>query len=95
MLPRTINMKTKTKVEVFFPNQKSLDAALIAISHEGKIETDRSQLKITKNTGKSSPTLILEVSANDIVALRASLNAYLRSLQAFEGIKTQGEEGDS
>ena len=75
-------MRAKCLIEVIFPDSKAVDAAIVAISHEGEIG-NRSKTKITKKDSK----LVLEIDADDIVALRASANAFMRALTVFEGIE--------
>jgi tRNA threonylcarbamoyladenosine modification (KEOPS) complex Pcc1 subunit len=75
-------MKTNGSLEVKFPNDKALEAAIKAISHEGDVG-NRSTTKITKKDS----TLKLEIEADDAVAFRATVNAYLRALQVIEGLE--------
>jgi tRNA threonylcarbamoyladenosine modification (KEOPS) complex Pcc1 subunit len=74
-------MKARCSIEVRFPDGKSADAAMKAISHEGDVGS-RSGTKISREGG----ILRMDVDAEDIVAMRAALNAYLRALQAFEAM---------
>jgi tRNA threonylcarbamoyladenosine modification (KEOPS) complex Pcc1 subunit len=67
---------------VEFPDGKSLDAALKAISHEGNVG-GRSATRMSKK----ARTLRLEIEAQDVVALRAAANACLRALQVVEKIE--------
>lgn len=77
-------MKTSCLMKVEFPDAEALDAAVKALSHEGKVGK-RSSSRMTKK----KKLLAIEIEAGDVVALRATANAYLRALQVFEGINTQ------
>jgi KEOPS complex subunit Pcc1 len=79
-------MKAKCKVEIEFPDERSLEAAVKAAGHEGGLN-NRSAASMEKN-GK---TLSLSIEAEDVVALRASMNAFMRAFQVFEAVGT--EEG--
>ncbi|MFN7991152.1 MAG: KEOPS complex subunit Pcc1 [Candidatus Micrarchaeia archaeon] len=78
-------MKARCLAEIVFPHVDGADAAIKAVSHEGDVG-DRSSVRMTKD----GRTLKLEIVAEDVVALRATLNACLRAVQVFEGI----EEGE-
>ena len=75
-------MKARCLIEVVFPDAKAVDAAIKAVSHEGDIG-NRSITKITKKDDVFS----LEIEAEDVVALRATANAFMRALSVFEGIE--------
>jgi len=75
-------MKTKCFIEMGFPDKDAANAALKAVSHEGAIGK-RSGAKVSVE-GQS---LKIEIRAEDVVALRAASNAFLRALQAFEDIE--------
>lgn len=75
-------MTMKCRIEAGFPDEKSLQAALAALSHEGNAG-GRSSAKLS-GRGRM---LAIEIEAQDVVALRAAANAYLRALQVFEGIE--------
>lgn len=68
-------------LEIDFPDAKTADAAVKALSHEGNVGR-RSESKIRKK----EKYLAIEIKAKDIVALRATTNAYLRALQVFESV---------
>jgi len=75
-------MKAECKIEVEFKDQKKLDAALKALSHEGSIgNRSKSEYSRVNNNLK------IIIRAEDIVALRATVNAYLRALQTIESIE--------
>lgn len=75
-------MVINCRIEVEFPSEDAVKAAIVAVSHEGKVGA-RSSARITKD-GKM---LALHIEADDIVALRATANAYLRALQVFEDVE--------
>ncbi len=74
-------MKSKCRMEFVFPDKKTLEAGKSAISHEGAIG-ERSKVSITENDN----TLQLDIEAKDVVALRATANAFLRALQVIEEV---------
>ena len=80
-------MKARCSIEVRFPDGKKAGAAMEAVSHERGVGS-RSEAKMSVKDG----TLMIDISAADVVALRASANAYLRALQAIEGIDTRCEK---
>ena len=80
-------MKAKCSMEFAFPDDKRAEAAAKAVSHEGDVG-NRSTVKITRK----GSTLTLEIDAKDVVALRATANAFLRALQVFEGIGAKEPE---
>jgi tRNA threonylcarbamoyladenosine modification (KEOPS) complex Pcc1 subunit len=69
-------------LEVEFPDEKSLDAAAQAVSHEGSVGE-----RATSSVMKRDKSLVVEIKAKDVVALRATANAYLRALQVFESVE--------
>ena len=71
----------KAHIECEFPSENAAKSAAISVSHEGKI-SKRSKTKVTEK-GK---TLSIEIESTDVIALRASMNAYLRALSVFEGV---------
>lgn len=75
-------LKSVSTMTVRFPSQKARQSAEAALSHESKAGS-RSTAKLT---GKGD-VLMVEIEAQDVVALRATLNAYLRALQVFESIE--------
>lgn len=72
----------KCLIEMEFPDSKKADAAVKALSHEGNAN-GRSKVKIDKNEN----AIAIEIIADDVVAMRATANTYLRSLQIFENIE--------
>ncbi|MFH0736978.1 MAG: KEOPS complex subunit Pcc1 [Candidatus Micrarchaeota archaeon] len=80
-------MKARCSIAAVFPDDKSAGAAMEAVSHEGGVGS-RSDAKLSVK----DRTLNIEISATDVVALRASANAYMRALAAIEGIDTRCEK---
>ncbi len=76
-------MKATCRIEIEFPDP---EAAAKAVSHEGGL-TERSSAKIEIGEKK----LVLTVEAQDVVALRATVNAYMRAFQVFEGIEEKSD----
>lgn len=75
-------MKTSATLQFIFENVKKAEAALIALSHE----EDFKKRSISKVIRKDS-MLLLNIESDDVIALRAALNAYLRDIQVFEGVE--------
>ncbi|MEM3622429.1 MAG: KEOPS complex subunit Pcc1 [Candidatus Bathyarchaeia archaeon] len=83
-------MKTKAVVRLKFPSRKHLEIFAEALEPEvKKPATSRSKANIEKK----EKFLILSVEARDTVALRATLNAYLRWINSitnvFEALESQ------
>jgi len=68
-------------MEFEFPDQKTVNAVKAAISHEGDV--GRAKTKINENNN----TLMINIESEDVVALRATANAYLRALQVIEEVR--------
>lgn len=75
-------MKSSTVMEFSFPDGKSAGTAARAISHEGSV-SKRSSSKIEQKDN----ILRIEIEAQDVVALRATSNAFLRALQVIEEVQ--------
>lgn len=75
-------MKARCLIEISFPDGKAAQAALEALSHEKDVG-GRSKAKMERD-GRS---LRLSIEAGDVVAMRAAANAFMRGLQAFEGLE--------
>ncbi len=75
-------MKSSSVMEFVFPDAKSAEAAAKAISHEGSV-SNRSSSKIEQKDN----ILRIEIEAQDVVALRATSNAFLRALQVIEEVQ--------
>jgi len=83
-------VKTEATVRLKFPLEKQLEIVLHSLKPEAqKPATTRSRTNLKKQDG----FLVLKVEASDTVALRASLNAYLRwinsILDVFDVLKTR------
>lgn len=75
-------MKAESILSVEFPDEKSAKAAEKAVSHEG-IVGSRSESEVKRKGRK----ITVKISARDAVALRATINAYMREFQVFENIE--------
>jgi tRNA threonylcarbamoyladenosine modification (KEOPS) complex Pcc1 subunit len=74
-----MSTRAKATIHLQFPNEKQLTTLLNALSPEAKSPaTHRACVKLEKN----GLTLVLAVEAQDTVALRATLNAYLRWIRS-------------
>ena len=69
---------SKASMEFRFPDQGSCGAAMEALRHEARAGT-RSKTELEAD----GPLLRIRIEAEDPVALRASMNAYLRAISAF------------
>ena len=67
-------------MEFEFPDEKTMESARIAIAQE---DVGRAESEIRKN-GK---TLRIDIKSDDVVALRATVNAYMRALQVIEEVR--------
>jgi len=73
-------MKAKAVVRLKFPSKRHLETVFKALEPEiKKPATVRSRAILEKN----SEFLVLKVEARDTVALRATLNAYLRWINSM------------
>ena len=80
-------MRSEAEITIFFENENQLNAAIAAIKQEEEFKK-RSSSKIIKDANK----LIVKIDAEDTVALRATLNTYLRDIQIMENVEKM-EEG--
>lgn len=82
-------MNLQCKLISEFDSSIKANAAKIAISHEGSIGS-RSIVKVIEKEN----VLEIEIKSVDVIAMRATLNAYLRALAVFEGVNkgAQNEE---
>lgn len=72
----------KCSMEFEFPDRKTLDAAVNAISHEGSVGSrSRSRVREKDNI------LYIDIEAADVVAMRATANAFLRALQVIDEVR--------
>lgn len=75
-------MSMKSIIEVKFPDEKSAKSAVKALSHEG-LAGSRSRSEV-KRKGK---TILVLINADDVVAMRATMNAFMREFQVFESLE--------
>ncbi|MBD3210009.1 hypothetical protein GF318_01360 [Candidatus Micrarchaeota archaeon] len=72
----------KCLLESSYDTKEELEAAEKAVSHEGHTG-GRAEAEVSKKGN----VLLIEIQAKDVVALRATANAYLRALQVFESLE--------
>ncbi len=77
-------MKNKAELRFELKDEKQAEAVLRALAHEEDFKK-RSISNITKNRNE----ITIKVESEDVVSLRASLNAYLRDIQVIEGIEKE------
>jgi|GEM_PF-980463 len=82
-------MNMKSRIEVEFQDEKSAVAAEKAVSHEG-FAGSRSRSGV-KRKGRN---LTVAISAGDAVAMRATINAFMREFQVFESLEKEKVEKD-
>jgi tRNA threonylcarbamoyladenosine modification (KEOPS) complex Pcc1 subunit len=75
-------MKTSAKVRLKFPSEKQLDIVFEALTPETRTSYGRSKATLEKE----GLFLILKVEAEDTVAVRATLNAYLRWISSVVSV---------
>ncbi len=74
-------MKGKCSITIEFPSERDALAAVEALKQEEEFKK-RSESFISVNNKSVS----VEIRADDSVALRATVNSYLRVLQAIESV---------
>jgi tRNA threonylcarbamoyladenosine modification (KEOPS) complex Pcc1 subunit len=74
-------MRASGRINASFPDERSAEGALRAL--KGEAEASR---RVNSRVFREGKELVVEAEGTDIVALRATLNAYLRYLQTMEGI---------
>ena len=76
-------MKATASVRLSFSSEKHLQSLIDALTPETRVHTT----KRTKATiEKQNSSLLLSVEANDVVALRAALNTYLRWIDSVRRV---------
>ena len=75
-------MKSESVISVEFPDEGSAKAAEKAVSHEGLIGS-----RSTSDVKRKGKKITVKITAKDAVALRATLNAFMREFQVFESIE--------
>lgn len=68
-------------MEFEFPDEKAMKSAKTAVSHEGDVGRARTSIAEGNNR------LTIDIESEDVVALRATANAYLRALQVIEEVQ--------
>ena len=85
-------MKAKATIRLQFSSEKHLTALFKALTPEiNRQITTRSKTTLTKE----NQFLLLNVEANDTVALRATLNAYLRWINSTMNVLDTVENASS
>ena len=74
-------MRASGRIKASFPDERSAEGALRALKGEEEISK-----RVGSRVFRERNELVVEVEGADMVALRATLNAYLRYLQTIEGI---------
>ncbi len=85
-----MDMKISCRIETAFSTEEAAKAALFAISHEKDVGA-----RSTAEAAASGKKLKIDIEADDVVALRASANAYMRALQVFQGINKDAKKRES
>ena len=75
-------MKAEAKVRLGFSSEKQLNVVSEAVTPETRISYGRSKVALEKD----GLSLVLRVEAEDTVALRAALNAYLRWISSVVSV---------
>ncbi|MEK6982834.1 MAG: KEOPS complex subunit Pcc1 [Candidatus Micrarchaeota archaeon] len=77
-------MKNTTQIKIQFKTKEEVSAAVIALKQEEEFSK-----RATSKISADANTLIVDFESEDIVSLRATINAYLRVLQIAEGIEAE------
>ena len=80
-------MRSEAEINIFFDSEDETKSTMIALKQEEEFKK-RSTSKIIRNGNK----LTIRIDASDIVALRATLNSYLRDVQVIENIEKNEED---
>ena len=75
-------MMGEAELKMGFPDAKSAENATKALKGEEELGK-----RVEAKVSRSGKTLSIKVKGRDVVALRATLNAFLRYLQVMEGIE--------
>ena len=67
-------------------DEKQAEAVLLALKHEEDFKK-----RSISNVSQKGKEIIISVESDDVVALRASLNAYLRDIQIVQGIEKDND----
>jgi len=79
-------LRSESIISIEFPDGDSARAAEKALTHEGAVGS-RTKSKVKRNGKKIEVTILAE----DIVAMRATINAFMREFQVFENIEKDKE----
>jgi tRNA threonylcarbamoyladenosine modification (KEOPS) complex Pcc1 subunit len=77
-------MRAKCLIDIEFPDERAVEAAMKAVSHEGNVGS-RSHMAL----GRKGKRLLLNIEAGDVVAMRAAANACMRAIQVFESAEQE------
>ncbi len=75
-------MKMKSSLEIEFLDEKTAKAAEKAVAHEGMVG-QRSYAEVKRKGRK----LTISINADDVVAMRATVNSFMREFQIFESLE--------
>lgn len=81
-------MRASGRIKAAFPDEKSAEDALRALKGE-----EESSKRVGSRVFREGKQVVVEAEAMDMVALRATLNAYLRYLQVIENVGNGEENG--
>jgi len=79
----------KAEVSIDFKDMKDAKSAHTALTQETEFKK-RGESEISLK----EKTLTIKIEADDVVALRATLNSYLRLIQVIKGMEGIDTEGD-
>ena len=82
-------MKSSTNFTIAFNDEKEAMAACKALEGES-FKGDRAISHVSQEGSK----VLINIEANDIVALRATVNSYLRHVQIMQNINEVDENGE-
>lgn len=77
-------MKNTTQIKIHFKTKEEVTAGVTALKQEEEFSK-----RATSKISTDANTLIVSFESEDIVSLRATINAYLRVLQIAEGIEAE------
>jgi tRNA threonylcarbamoyladenosine modification (KEOPS) complex Pcc1 subunit len=84
-----MSVSAKASILLKFPNQKQLATLVSALTPETQtMQTTRANVQLKAD----GDILVLSVDAEDTVALRATLNAYLRWIQSTTNVMDAVEQ---
>jgi len=80
-------MKGESQIKIDFDTEQDAQSALLALKREEEFKK-----RSVSNISVQGSTLVIDIEAEDIVSLRATVNSYLRYLQVFESINGGNED---